>query len=99
MSADRSIEDRAGGDDTLDRLVKPNSLFDHLTVVNAVLTAPMLGLLWLATRQIDAPWAWTCWGMALMLWPMQIAFWLGQRSEQRKGRPTLSKTGHRGCAQ
>jgi cytosine/uracil/thiamine/allantoin permease len=38
----------------------------------------MIPILWMAAEQVNEPWAYTMRGIALMLWPMQWAFWLGQ---------------------
>lgn len=42
--------------------------------------AIMLPLLWEVSGRVNEPWAYTMRGVALMLWPCQWAFWLGQKS-------------------
>lgn len=56
--------------------------FDGITVMCLSFSIPLLLVLWFAVEQWGTPRAYIIMGVALMLWPMQCAFWLGERSEK-----------------
>lgn len=68
------------------RLVGSGGWFDSLplnagdTVVVHAVSLLLLAVAWQTANLLDETWAYRMTGAAAMLWPMQWAFWLGQRN-------------------